>query len=250
MTNTPNEPVSVIITNYNQGRFAKRALDSILSQQHPLDLLEVVIVDDGSTDDSVAIIEELLPRYQEFFDVKLITQTNKRTAGARNTGIRNTSHEFISLLDIDDEYCPTKIKRCVEELLRYQHVALVYSDYIEVKENRKWKTFKEPFDNNVIMTHCIVSTNPTFRRSCFNQIGEYDEQLYYSEDYDMYLRLCQLFMFRHIPETLFLYHHHGENKMQQVVDADDKAQEWGREEHGFKTRASKGVYFVSNEQDC
>ena len=251
-----NHNVSVIITCFNQGRFAERAITSVVEQSYPTNNMEIVIVDDGSTDDSVEQIKTCVDQFKENIDIKLIAQDNRKTAGARNTGIRNAKYDVFAFLDIDDLYLPDKIACSVEEMFRYRGVGLVYSDYIEVVHDKEGKivnrkrAFKPPFNRVHLHANCIVSTNSVFHREFFNRIGEFDESIKYAEDYDAYLRLAEVCMFRHIQEPLFIYNQHGANKMSEIDITDPNCpnrQVFLEEERKFKHRLfSKGQYFVSN----
>ena len=94
--------VSAIITTYNYGRFIEGAIDSVLHQTRPPD--EVVVVDDGSTDDTAAIVARYRSR-----GVRYIYQQNAGAGSARNRGIQATSGELVAFLDADDRWLPDKI---------------------------------------------------------------------------------------------------------------------------------------------
>ena len=119
-----NKPtISVLIPNYNQGRFFAAALGSILKQT--LSPTEIVVVDDKSTDDSVKIIDTELKSKQAVLVEKEISvkfikrETNGGLATCRNTGLQEITSEFVALLDCDDFYYPDKIKKSIEVLERF-----------------------------------------------------------------------------------------------------------------------------------
>src|SRR2546423_15389797 len=98
---------SVIITCYNEERFISETIDSVLHQTR-IDLInEIVVVDDGSKDNSR---EKVLKKVEENSKVKYIYQENKGLAGARNTAIRHTTGDYIAILDGDDLWMENKIK--------------------------------------------------------------------------------------------------------------------------------------------
>ncbi|MBI4424053.1 MAG: glycosyltransferase [Elusimicrobia bacterium] len=97
--------VSVVIDNYNYGRFLAACLDSVLAQDYPADRLEVIVVDDGSTDDSRAVLARYAPR------VKAVHQANGGQAAAFNRGIRESRGELVCLLDSDDAWAPSKVSK-------------------------------------------------------------------------------------------------------------------------------------------
>lgn len=103
----PKPLVSVVIDNYNYGRFLGQCLESVLAQDYPADRLEVIVVDDGSTDDS----REVAGRYKS--RVKLIAQANKGQAGAFNTGFAAAKGEIVCMMDSDDYWEPDKVSSVV-----------------------------------------------------------------------------------------------------------------------------------------
>ncbi|MHC5139531.1 MAG: glycosyltransferase family 2 protein, partial [Planctomycetota bacterium] len=108
MTETEKLTISAVIPAYNAAKYIARSIDSVLAQTHPVD--EIVIVDDGSTDNTAAIIKDYGDK------VRYIHQPNAGVSAARNTGIEAATGNWIAFLDADDEWLPEKIKRQVENL--------------------------------------------------------------------------------------------------------------------------------------
>lgn len=234
--------VSIVITNYNQGKFANRAIKSVVDQSYSKDLIEIIIIDDGSTDNSVDLINEEIVKYSdnEIKNIRLVTKNNGGTASARNTGINNSNYNIIAFLDIDDEYYPNKIKYSVDTLLKYNNIGCVYSDYIEIDiDGSKKRVFKPPYNKHLLMQQCIVSTNSIITKKVVDTIGYFDESIKGPEDFDLWLRISCRFMIFHIPEPLFAYHHHGGNKS----DVSDM-QAWRMEEQKIRERIATGQYYV------
>src|SRR4051795_3380132 len=98
--------VSVVIPNYNYGRYVRQAVDSVLAQTYPS--VEIIVVDDGSSDDSVALLQS----YGS--SIKLVAQSNGGVHKARNRGIEESKGEFVAFLDADDWWEPTKLARQME----------------------------------------------------------------------------------------------------------------------------------------
>ena len=101
-----NAKVSVIIPNYNYARFIGEAIESVLAQTYQP--LEIIVVDDASTDDSIKVIESFGDK------VKLIRQENGGVGKARNTGARNAGGDFLAFLDADDIWLPEKIEKQIK----------------------------------------------------------------------------------------------------------------------------------------
>src|SRR6266508_897311 len=100
-----NSLVSVVIPNYNCGRFLEETLESVFAQAYPA--VEVIVVDDGSTDDSLQVLEKYAGR------VNVIRQANQGVSAARNAGIRASHGELVALLDADDLWHPDKLAKQV-----------------------------------------------------------------------------------------------------------------------------------------
>ncbi|WP_018412043.1 glycosyltransferase family 2 protein [Methyloversatilis thermotolerans] len=98
---------SVVICNYNYARFVADAVNSVLSQDYPAELVEVIVVDDGSTDGSLSVLE----RYRDHPQVRCISQPNRGQTAACEAGVRAAGNEFICLLDSDDLCLPQRLSR-------------------------------------------------------------------------------------------------------------------------------------------
>lgn len=203
---------AIIITNYNQGRFAGPAIQSIQNQSVRPD--QCIIVDDCSTDNSIELIKKEIKN--SALDWKLVKRTtNGKPAGCRNAGIQalNDDIEVVAFLDVDDWYQPTKIEESIKVLQAFPSVGLVYSDYLvyDQEKNTQYREFKHKFRQDMLEQACIVSTNSVIRRSALRQVGFFNPKLYGVEDYEMWLRLTMISDAYHVPEPLFVYRQHGAN---------------------------------------
>ena len=118
--------VSVIIPNYNYGRYLKQCLESVLNQTYSN--LEIIFVDDGSSDNSV----EVAIQYES--KVKLILQNNLGVNAARNTGIRYAAGEFIAICDSDDYWLENKIEEQIKLFFNNPNLVLVYCSYFKTNQ--------------------------------------------------------------------------------------------------------------------
>lgn len=180
--------VSVIIPNYNHGRYLGDAIDSILAQTYTN--YEIIVIDDGSTDNS----REVAARYGD--KINYIYKENAGLSAARNTGIRHSEGEFIALLDADDMYEPGFMKRLVGVLKARRAVDGVYCGYrfftdegepMSQVENRVFADdvlYKTFWGANYWVPECVI-----MRRTCFETAGPYDESLRALEDWDVWLRI-------------------------------------------------------------
>src|SRR5688572_2927068 len=190
--------VGTVTANYNNGKYIKECLDSLVSQSRRPNI--IAIIDDGSTDNSWEIILQYLQvpiSYTNTVD-KIINgirffatrQPNKGPAGARNTGLKFLfdKTDVIFVADSDDVYYKDKIKKTLDVFAKYPQVALVYTDYdtLNEKEGTKTREYKEIFNYARLFEECIVSNNSAIATSVLKIVGPYDESLRGPEDYDMW----------------------------------------------------------------
>lgn len=238
---------TIVITNYNQGHLLDRSLSSAINQNYPHKQYEIIIVDDGSTDNSVEIAHKLISTYlnnTSDLTIKLITKENGGTASARNAGIDAASGNVIAFLDADDEYLPNKLSESIKIMNKYHNVGVVYSDYFETfPDNTKKIVYKPSFNRDILFSQCIVSTNSCIHRSVIDKVGYFDSSIKGCEDYDFWLRIAYSnIMILHIPEPLFIYHNHNLNK---TVTFNPNM--WAFEEQKIRQRIIKGdTLYVSN----
>ena len=179
--------VSVIIPTYNRGWILKEAIDSVLAQDYKD--LELIVVDDGSTDNTF----EILASYGN--DIKVLFQENKGVSAARNRGITEASGQLIAFLDSDDLWLPRKLSTQVGFFNQMPDALICQTEEIWVRNgirvNPK-KRHKKPsgmiFEPSLEL--CLVSPSAVMtRRSLFDRVGEFDVTLSACEDYDLWLRI-------------------------------------------------------------
>ncbi|NJL21211.1 MAG: glycosyltransferase family 2 protein [Leptolyngbyaceae cyanobacterium SM1_3_5] len=205
--------VSVIIPAYNAAAFIDRTLRSVLAQTYRN--LEVLVVDDGSTDRTSEIVTAFARQDDR---VRLLRQTNAGVAAARNLAIAHAKGEFIAPIDADDIWYPHNLEKQVECMVRGgSWVGLVYSWSVDIDE------FDVPLggfraakiEGNVYATlichNFLGNASATMmRRSCLEQVGGYDAALRSQnaqgcEDWDLYLRIAEKHEFRVVPAFLIGY---------------------------------------------
>jgi glycosyltransferase involved in cell wall biosynthesis len=211
---SPHPPlVSVIIPTYNCGRFIKDTLDSVFGQNYPS--LEVIVVDDGSTDDTCAVIARYGTR------VILIRQENSGAAVARNEGIRRARGEFVALLDGDDIWLPGKLWHQVNYLDQHPSVAMCCSRWRVLSPDASGTYTIEtgPAPEVVradpecsgwiyceLLLDCAVWTSTVLmRRQLIEQTGFFDPELRRGQDYDYWLRASRLTLIDRLDAPLALY---------------------------------------------
>lgn len=179
--------VSVIIPTFNGSRFLAESIESALGQTYPR--VEVIVVDDGSTDDTSRVAMQYEDR------IKYIAQKNAGTAAARNTGIRHASGELIALLDHDDRWLPHKLERQVPRSLTNAKVGLVHTGarWFLSEDGRTTSEVlpRESMDLHDLLAWCRVCCATTlFSKSVIDEVGGFDESLLGTDDWDMWIRIA------------------------------------------------------------
>ncbi len=210
-----NRPlVSVIIPVYNGEKYLRAAIDSALAQTYKP--VEVIVVNDGSTDNSLAVLEEYGSK------IRVVDQQNKGQAVARNRGIAETRGEFIAFLDCDDLWDSEKTTAQAQVLQTHPDAVAVYCDHRVINSNgqvtgRSGAT-ENPRWSGQILSHilqacCIISPSMVMvRRAAFDGAGGFDEtQPFWTEDWDLWVRLAIEGPILYQLETLASYRRHGKN---------------------------------------
>ncbi|MEG6550020.1 glycosyltransferase [Desulfocurvibacter africanus] len=185
---TPAKPlVSCIITTCNRARLLARAIDSALAQTYSS--LEIVVVDDASTDETPAIMQGYMERYK---NIQYLRHERRMGAcTARNTGIRAAKGEYVAGLDDDDEWLHQRVEKMLAVF--EDSLAFIYSDYYRRKQDRLSLTSTPSELTHALMVRGInlAGTQVLTRRSYLLEAGGFDPSLRASQDYDMWLRLLE-----------------------------------------------------------
>ncbi len=173
--------VSVIIPVFNGERVIKDAVENILSQNYPP--LELIIVDDGSTDKTEEIILQLP------YDIRYFKQENIGPASARNRGIRDASGEFIAFLDVDDLWPDNNLNFLIDELLRDPEIEVIHG-YAQLMENNPESNNYEYIGNPKDSFRYYIGAG-VYRKSVFTKVGLFDNTLVFGEDHDWFNRAME-----------------------------------------------------------
>lgn len=189
-----NPEISVIIRTYNSEKFVCNAVDSALNQTLDKKGYEVLVIDDGSGDNTVGLLEKLYGN-----KIRIIKQEHLGQTPTTNSGILQSRGQYVTLLDSDDEFLPETLEKMLGEFKENRAVDFVYCDYFEKTGDQK--KVVSPKDN-IFKT---IATAIMFKRELFNEIGPYDEKLIFSE-YDFLMRLMKNGKIgKHMPEPLYMY---------------------------------------------
>lgn len=201
--------VSVICLSYNHEAYAVETLNSVINQTYPN--IELLIADDYSSDNSVGVIQNWLKNHPEIHFV--INQKNLGSTKTFNQLAKKAKGAFIIDLAADDVLLPNCIEQQVKAFQNSKHenLGIVYGNLIEIDENgnfiRNYYTEKDhPESGNIYKmvigrTTKICSSSSMVKKSIFEKLGYYDENLAY-EDLDLWVRASRIYEFEYIPELL------------------------------------------------
>jgi glycosyltransferase involved in cell wall biosynthesis len=240
--------VSVIIPTFNYSEFLPSAVDSALGQT--VRDLEVLVIDDGSTDATRAVIAR-------FSDHRLTYhyQDNRGLAAARNRGIRLASGKYLAFLDADDLWLPGKLERQLPLLEVGGRLGLVYGGYEVIDARGRVQAVRQPQAiegdplANLLLGNSVSgsATTSVVRAAVFSCVGLFDESLEAAEDWDMWLRIASLFSLGLVKTTVAQIRVHPANmsadpyrmdrSLQKVLDNFFRQPDLGRRYSHLERRA-------------
>lgn len=194
--------ISIIIPVYNGAGFIKDAVENILSQKYPA--IEIIFINDGSTDSSEEIISSLGIDYRYFY------QDNDGPASARNRGIKEASAELITFLDIDDLWPANNLLLLSEEMQQNPEVEVVhgFAQLLEINSN----TGDYDFSGNPGESFPAYIGAGIYRKSVFNKVGLFDTFMKFGEDADWFKRAAEINInLKKLEEVTLYVRRHGKN---------------------------------------
>jgi glycosyltransferase involved in cell wall biosynthesis len=197
--NTPK--VSVVMAAYNAEKYLKEAVDSILNQT--FEDFEFIIVNAGSTDGTQTILDS----YQDLRMV-IINDHYIGRSEARNKAIKLSKGGYIAIMDADDIALPERLEREVKFMDRHKEIAIVGGYYFFINENGKMVgidkvlTESDEIKERLPIANTFGHSTVMVRKSCFEYVGGYREELKGAEDYDLFLRLSESFKLANLKEPL------------------------------------------------
>ncbi len=229
--------VTVILANRNYGQYIEGAIRSVLQQTYKP--IQLVIVDDASTDNSLEVISDFEKSSQlssnqklgditvssgmfannRFLSIKL--PQNVGPSEARNIAVKLTWNETwaYAILDADDEFYPNKIEKCVNKLLSFPELGVVYGDYhiLNMETGNLIYEYKWPYSRQKILQESIIHSGFVAKKDIFAKVMEdgniYCPHLTTAEDFDLCLRMTEHGMAAHIPEALTMVRNHNQNSV-------------------------------------
>lgn len=204
--------VSVIIPSYNHEKYIAGAIHSVLAQSYQD--FEIVITDDGSSDNSIAEIRKFEDSRISLF----VFKENKGACVAMNNCIRNATGEYIAVLNSDDAFLPTKLEKQVKFLDEHPQIKAVFGYAHIIDENGDdftddrhfyYNIFKQPnrtrfewLNHFFYKGNCLCHPSALIRRKCYEDIGYYDPRLSQLPDFDFWIRICMKYEIHVMPEEL------------------------------------------------
>lgn len=200
--------ITVYITNYNYGKYIRQAIESVLAQSEQN--FELIIIDDGSTDDSKEIIEE----YREREQITIIYQKNKGLNITNNVAMRVSSGKYLMRLDADDYLAPEALAEMSALLEANDALGLVFPDYyyVDAEGQITGQEQRHNFEKEVSLYDQPAHGACTMIRLSFlKKLGGYNESFTCQDGYDLWMKFVIHYSVRNINKPLFYYRRHGEN---------------------------------------
>lgn len=185
--------VTIVTPSYNQGRFIRETIESVLSQDYPA--IEYMVIDGASTDDTVSILKSYGSR------ISWISEPDRGQSEAINKGWKRATGEILAWLNSDDVYLPGAISAAVTHLQNHRDVALIYGDGFHIAQDGKTlgRFPSEPFSTGRLKETCFIAQPATFvRRSVIEQVGFIRDSLRYCMDYDLWIRISKQYRLEYV----------------------------------------------------
>lgn len=202
----PNNPlVSIITPTYNRADFIEQAVNSVLAQTYAN--FELLIVDDGSTDNTRNLLEPALADSR----VRYFSQENQGQSIARNLALSKAKGDFVCFLDSDNYWPAEKLEQQVGLFREHPDCDVIYGDIIVIDEkdrevSRKNMTrYSGHIAKYMIRDNCVSMNTAMARRRCFDKLGAMSGTRRVADDYDLWLRFSARFRFFYVPEFFAYY---------------------------------------------
>ena len=214
-------PVSLIITVFNREEFLSRTIESILTQTHKN--FELIIWDDGSTDDSLEIAHYYATQDSR---IRVIAAPHQGRGIALAEACAMSRGTYLGLVDSDDLLAETALEETVQLLDLHPDIGLVYSDYIIIDENDNFKSYGQhceiPYSKDRLLTEFMVFHFRLLRRTVYDNIGGFNPQYAVCQDLELCLRASEVTDFLQLRKPLYYYRHHQssiscEKRVEQVL---------------------------------
>jgi len=210
--------ISVVIPAYNAGKFIGEAIRSVLRQTCAE--YEIIVIDDGSTDNTADIIGKCFPQVRYFHT------PNQGVSRARNYGIRKARGEFIAFLDADDLWLPEKLEKQLAAFTADREVMLVFTEHRAFDENgfrispfsKKERLMKGDIVKNIFLHTRVTTSTVMVRKEAIQEVGLFEENLKAAEDDNLWMRIalrCKI----HLIDEVLVHYRWTENSLSRTSDS-------------------------------
>ncbi|MFB2892056.1 glycosyltransferase, partial [Aerosakkonemataceae cyanobacterium BLCC-F50] len=231
--------ISLVIITYNREDYLSAAIESVLAQtKHDFELL---IWDDGSTDNSVEIAQNYAKNDRR---IRVIAAEHRGETPARKAAMAEITGTYFGWVDSDDLLAPTAIEETAAILDAHPEVGFVYTDYIDISKTGEiigyGKRCSVPYSKEQLLLQFMTFHFRLIRRSAFELAGGIDEEIQYISDYDLCVRLSEVAEVKHLSKPLYYYRHHEESitsaKQLEVINNSHKIMRRALERRGMSDR--------------
>jgi glycosyltransferase involved in cell wall biosynthesis len=204
------QAISVIMTTYNRGLYIARALNSILKQQFTD--WELIVVDDGSSDNSLNIIYEFQNTIKKMI---VIEQQHKNLATGRNTGIEFSNGSYITFLDSDDEYLDSHLSSRYQYMINHPETDFIHGGVI-IEGN---PFVPDRFDSQKLihLSQCVIGATFFGKKQVFETLGGF-EQILYAEDAEFLDRVLRKYKVERVEYPTYVYHRDVPDSITNSID--------------------------------
>ena len=208
--------VTIVTPSYNQASYLEETINSVLNQTYPS--IEYIIIDGGSSDGSLEIINKYASRF-----AKWVSEKDRGQTEAINKGFALAKGEVLAWLNSDDTFLPNTIEEAVSYLSAHPKTGLVYGDanYIDEKSKVIGKFPAAETDLHRLRRGYVHIPQQAsfFRKSLWDQVGPLDPDFFFAMDYDLWVRLAAISELKYIPQTWANFRLHADAK---TITADDQ----------------------------
>lgn len=193
--------ISVVIPAYNSSATITNCISSVINQTREDLISEIIVVDDGSIDNTVDVIKNTISDNR----VRIIRKANGGVSSARNTGIKASCSEWIALLDSDDVWLPKKIERQIDMINKHPNIEFIGCNRNDEQIRIGTRVSDDLYSlslNNLLYKIWPHTSTALIRRSVLDEVGLFDENMKYAEDGNMWIKICINHPLYYIAESL------------------------------------------------
>lgn len=199
--------VSIVLPVYNGEEHLAEAMDSVLTQTYKN--LELIVVDDCSTDGTSQIISSFMEKDSRVKSVR--NDVNQRLPKSLNIGFGLAEGELLTWTSDDNRYKSDAIEKMADYLEHHAEIGMVYCDYTIINESDAELGEKHLDEPEKLILSNVVGACFLYRVQVSEKVGDYDSEMFLAEDYDYWLRIYEAVKIAHLSENLYYYRHHSKS---------------------------------------